>query len=158
MPTNRLLAVSATMLFVVGSTEDSKLMEILRMALPADASPNLTDSCTSFLGFGPAVGIFEVSLVVAREAADFEGRFADTPSWSQHGSMLEFAEARSREIAGINATLLDGKDCLRELTAGSDEIMFEDTPGTYYASPDQQVVIVLLSGDLGEGAIFVQSP
>jgi len=158
MPINRLLAVSATMLFAVGCTQNSHLMKILGNALPADASPTLTDSCTSFLGFGPAVGIFEVSPEAAREAAGFKGRFADTPSWSQHGSMVEFAEVRSREIAGINATLLDGKDCLREMTAGADEIMFGDTPGTYYSSPDQQVVIVLLSGDLGKGAIFIQSP
>lgn len=158
MPINRPLAVSVTMLFAVGCTQDGNLMEILAKALPADASPTLTDSCTSFLGFGPAVGIFEVSLEMAREAAGFKGRFAETLLWSQHGSMVEFAEARSHQIAGINATLLDGKDCLREMTAGADEIMFGDTPGTYYASPDEQVVIVIFSGDLGKGAIFVQSP
>ena len=158
MPINRLLAVSCTLLFTVGCTQDSNIMEILGEALPGDESPTLTNSCTSFLGFGPAVGIFEVSPEAAREAAGFRGRFAGTSSWSQHGSMLAFAEARSQEVLGINATLLDGKECLREMTADADKILFGDLPGTYYASPDQEVVIVLFSDTSAKGAIFIQSP
>lgn len=155
---DRLMAVSATMLLTVGCTQDSNLIEVLSTALPADAAPMLRDSCTSFLGFGPAVGLFEVSPETAREAAGFQGYFADAASWSQHRSMIAFAAVRSHEVAGINATLLDGKECLREMTADADEIIFGHSPGTYYASPDQEVVIVLRSDDLGKGAIFIQSP
>lgn len=154
---NRLLAVSAIMLFTVSCTQQSILMEALSAALPAEATPTLTDSCTTFLGLGPAVALFEVSPEIARDAAGVKGPFADTTSWSQHESMPAFAEARSHKITGINATLLDGKGCLREMTADADAILFEHSPGTYYASPNQKVVIVLLSGDLGKGVIFMQS-
>ncbi len=86
------------------------------------------------------------------------GRFSENPAWSVHESMPDFHKDRSGAFVGIGATLLDGKECLRSLTENANTILFETMPGTYYASPNEEVIIVLFTEPKGTGVIFVQSP
>lgn len=158
MPLRRLLALSATALLLAGCTQEDNLKNLLDQTLSAQGEVTITTSCTSFLGLGPSVAIFEVSPKLAEEAMGLTGRFSDNPAWSVHKSMPDFHKDRSRAFVGIGATLLDGKECLRSLTEKANTILFETMPGTYYASANEEVNIVLFAEPRGTGVIFVQAP
>ncbi|NUB46826.1 hypothetical protein GEU84_020795 [Fertoebacter nigrum] len=158
MPLSRLLAISVNALLLGGCTQEGHLLDILARALSSDGEVKIETSCTAFLGFGPAVAIFQVSPGLAEEAVSLTGRFAENWAWSHHESMNDFHKKRGVRTVGIGATLLDGKDCLKKLTANADALLFDKMPGAYFASPDEEVVIVLFSEPQGRGAIFVQAP
>jgi hypothetical protein len=150
------LSVSAFLLG--GCTQEAHLKDILAHALSAKGEVTVEKSCTYFLGFGPAVAIFQISPGLAEEVVGLTGRFAEDSAWSHHDSMIDFYEERGVQTVGIGATVLDGKDCLRGLIANADAVLFDKMPGAYFASPDEEVVIVLFSEPQGRGAIFVQPP
>jgi hypothetical protein len=72
--------------------------------------------------------------------------------------MSDFVEVRSQASVGFGATPLDGKNCIRNLTANADLILFGENPSTYPTSANEQVVITLFDRPKDNGVIFVQSP
>ena len=158
MHITRLLALASASVLLSACSQDDNLLKLLANASVPRGAAAITKSCTSFLGLGPAVATFEISPELAKEAASLAGGFSEGSAWSHHDSMPEFVKERSRKVVGISATLLDGKDCLQGLTPSARAILFEKMPGTYYASPAEDVVIVLFAEPQGSGVIFVQSP
>lgn len=72
--------------------------------------------------------------------------------------MPEFEKGRSRLDVGIAATLLDGKACLRQITDEADAILFGPKPGSYDASSNEQVVVIVFDDPQAQGVIFMQGP
>jgi len=139
-------------------TQDDNLIDLLRDALPPALEPQLTATCTSFLGLGPAVAVFKIYRGAAVNLTVQSEHLPNGNLWSRHEAMSDFVEVRSQTSVGVGATLPDGKNCIRNLTADADLILFGENSGTYYTSANEQVVIVLFDSPKDTGAIFVQSP
>lgn len=138
-----------------GSGVENYILLKLAEALPEGAEPHLQSNCHSFLGLGPVVALFEVP------AHDQLGTlaFAQHEGWARHQSLPEFVKHHSADHGpGSSVTILDGKECLRELSEDAQTILFEVSPGLYYSSDDNRVVIILFDEPQGTGAIFIQSP
>ena len=119
--------------------------------------PTLGETCIKFMG--PAVGLFSLPIgskkIIEQEL--LEGTVQG--SWSRAPSLVEF-DRRDNEYlgAGIGATILDGKECLRDIEPGAEEILFSNREGFYFHSKDRRVVIVIFDRPSGNGIIFVQAP
>jgi hypothetical protein len=147
----------ATVFFLAGcgGHVESEILRLLAEALPESAEPRLQSTCHSFLGLGPAVALFEVPLQDQIGAL----AFTQNDTWARHQSLPEFVEQHGTSRGpGLGATILDGKECIRKLSEDADTILFEGSPGLYFSSGDERVVIILFDEPRGTGAIFIQAP
>jgi hypothetical protein len=154
-----LLGFVVSTFFVSGCTVEGRLVEILGSAFTTASVIWISDSCHSFLGFGPAVAVFDVTFTGDDPAPDLTALATGDGTWTRQESLQQFAEDHDQENGlGISATVLDGKDCLGRL--GRDVLLSERilVPGQYYRSKDQSVVIVMPESTPGQGVLFVQGP
>ena len=151
------LGALAISLGLSGCMPEAIILDHLQSALPPGTSASLAERCSPFMG--PSVALFDLSTDRANDALLSEQLRNMDGLWSQHESMADFHQVRSQARGpGIGATLLDGKSCLRDLTPDADDILFGDRRGYYYASPPEDVVIVLFGAEPQSGVIFVQAP
>ena len=140
---------------MVGCTNTSRLEKILAEILPPNIQVTMTETCAKLLG--PAVALFStVSPPAEKSILDH----TSDGLWVRSASLLEFAEADAREYggAGVGATILDGKECLRDKTDTADEILFGSKDGLYFRSNNRQIVAILFDEPEGHGVLFLQAP
>ena len=80
--------------------------------------------------------------------------------WVHGESLSDFADFMDsgRPGPGVGATILDGKNCLREMTDNANDILFGRNPAQYFGSSNRRVVIILPEATPDEGILFVQAP
>ena len=151
--------IAAFFLAGCGSEIEDEIHRILAEALPELAEPQLLSTCYSFMGLGPVVALFDVPMRGRLDALIFDNEIGENAGWTRHQSLLEFVEQRSVvRGAGLGATILDGKKCLRKLNDNSASILFEERPGSYYSSADERIVVILFDKPQSAGVIFIQAP
>jgi len=142
-------------LLCASCTNPSVLNELLFGALPEGAKASISETCMPLLQ-GAVAFLDEVTLpdTTPLEASNATGE------WVRSLSLASFAEADKIQYrgAGVSATILDGKDCIRELSSDAEQILFEQTSGWYFRSNDREVVIVVFDEPPGKGVMFVQAP
>lgn len=156
MRNSRLATIAVSAFSLAGCAQENAIELLLVDAFMGFSDVRVTDSCTGFFGLGTAVASFDVSLV-SKSQEDLERFLAELPDWSLHDSVEEFVANRSETSSGIEATLLDGKDCLERLSPNAEEILLQRSPGAYYASKNGKVVLVLFSEGQGSGVIFLRT-
>ncbi len=138
---------------------EGRLVELLGTAFTTESVTWISDSCHSFLGFGPAVAVFDVTFTGDDPAPDLTALATGDGTWTRQESMQQFAEDHDHgNVPGISATVLDGKDCLGSLGMESLLSTRVPLPGQYYRSDDQTIVIVMPDSTPGQGVLFVQGP
>lgn len=152
----RVVTLAAVFLLAgCGNHVENEILRLLAEALPESAEPRLQSTCHGFLGLGPAVALFEVP----PQDQTGDSFFTQNDAWVRLQSLPEFVEQHSTVRGpGLGATILDGKECMRELSEDAETILFESSPGLYYSSSDERVVIILFDEPRGNGAIFIQAP
>lgn len=130
------------------------LDDLLAEALPLGAEARISETCTPFMR-GAVALLEEISLP---EEEGHEPRSGEG-NWTRSLSLSSFAEADSAQYrgAGVAATLLDGKNCYREISPEADEVLFGERPGWFYRSENREIVIVIFDAPAGEGVMFVQA-
>lgn len=146
----------AAIAFLSSCRTEGHYTELLDQALSTQGQVQITASCAPLLG--PAVALFQVPPDLAQEALSLTGRFSGHVGWSLHNTFSDFEAKRSRRNPGIAATLLDAKPCLQKLTPKARAILFEAMPGAYFASPQEDMVILLLAEPAGQGVLLLQAP
>lgn len=140
---------------MVGCSNDAKFEEILARILPPTAQIALTETCSMFLG--ASIALFSgVSLLSEKSLLDH----AVDGLWVRSSSLLEFAEADAQEYpgSGVGATILDGKECLRDKTDEAEEILFGAKAGLYFRSENREIVAIIFDEPKGHGVVFLQAP
>lgn len=140
---------------LAGCSSKARLKSILTGIFPSNTQVTLTETCVKILG--PAVVLFSVASLPSEESI-----LKHTPDgiWTRSISLSEFAKADTKEYkgAGVSATILDGKDCLRDKTDKAEDILFGNMDGLYFRSKNRQVVAILFDDPQGSGVMFLQAP
>ncbi|MEM7520777.1 MAG: hypothetical protein AAF307_07040 [Pseudomonadota bacterium] len=136
-------------------TTQSMLDDLLTEALPNGAEARIFETCAPFMG--GAVALLDEVLLPdeeLHEPRDGEGK------WTRSLSLSSFVEADSAQyrVAGVAATLLDGKSCYRKISPKADEVLFGERSGRFYRSENREIIIVIFDAPAGEGVMFVQAP
>lgn len=145
----------AASLAIAGCSNDASLEETLAEILPPSAQISLTETCKKFLG--ASVALFsDVSLTSDESILNH----AVDGLWAPSSSLSEFAEtdAEKYQGAGVGATILDGKDCLRDITNEAEEILFGAKAGLYFRSENRKIVVIMFDAPKGHGVMFLQAP
>jgi len=142
-------------LLIAGCATEVRLKEILAGILPLSPQLSLTETCSKFLG--PTVVLFSNASLTSEE--DIINHVVEG-LWIRSSSLIEFADvdAQTYRGAGVGATILDGKNCLREITAEAEEILFGSKTGLYYRSENREIVAILFDEPKGHGVMFLQAP
>lgn len=145
----------ATSLAISGCSNESRLKDILARTLPPSAQISMIETCSENLG--AAVGLFS-DISQASDESILNHRVDGL--WTRSASLSEFAKSDTERYqgAGVGATILDGKDCLREISNKAEEILFETKTGLYFRSENRKIVVVMFDEPKGHGVIFLQAP
>ncbi|AQZ53229.1 hypothetical protein [Martelella mediterranea] len=142
-----------------GRQVEDGLLRILAEALPEGAEPEVLSTCYSFLGLGPTVALFRYPVKGVTDAPATSLNPDGSKGWTWQPSLGDFVEKQSKEpVLGLAMTVLDGKQCLRDMTDDANSILFEEHPGLYYSTNREEVIIILFDGPEREGVIFIQAP
>ncbi|MEX0348994.1 MAG: hypothetical protein AB3N15_06170 [Paracoccaceae bacterium] len=147
--------LTAALLTMLGCSRDARLEETLTEILPPEAQIALVETCSELLG--ASVALFSVALPPASK------RFHDQSVnglWMRTRSLQEFAQADADGYrgAGVSATILDSKECLRNITDDADTILFGEKAGLYYRSENREIVAIIFDEPSGRGVMFLQAP
>lgn len=131
------------------------LSELLQGALPTGAKAHIAETCAPLMQ-GAVALLNEVSLPDEERHEPRSG----VGNWKRSLSLSSFVQADSslHQGVGVAATILDGKDCFREISSEADQVLFGEKSGWYYRSENREVVIVIFDTPAGEGVMFVQAP
>ena len=138
-----------------GCSDEARFEETLAEILPSSAQISLIKTCSEFLG-ASVVLFSDVSLTSDESILNH----AVDGLWVPSTSLSEFAESDEAIYrgAGVGATILDGKDCLRDITNEADEILFGAKTGLYFRSENREIVAILFDAPKGHGVMFLQAP
>ncbi|MBL9050207.1 MAG: hypothetical protein JNK19_08865 [Tabrizicola sp.] len=151
----RFLGIAAVISSLSGCTTAGALHDYLSEVFPSGSAIKITDTCGGTLGLSAAVAVIEVSLPGGAPPLNEESLATETGRWTRQESLQEFIEQHA-EPAGIGVTVGDGKDCLLDLRDDAEALLFEPSPGFYYRSNNQMVVIMLPDSEPGRGVVFAQ--
>lgn len=147
----------AVILGLPGCTNESFLRGLLAEALPSQSRVEEIHTCRTWLP--PAVAVFRIA---PTNPSPWRGGTVAAAkgelNWVRAKSLDQFADAQALFWKGPGAgrTILDGKTCLLDLSEQGEAILFDDNPGYYYASSDQNVVIAIFDEPANTGVIFVR--
>lgn len=149
------LGVAATIFTLSGCTVEGALVEYLSEVFPSGSKIEITESCGGSLGLSAAVAVLEVSFPEEFPTQDLTAFDSERGEWTRQASLREFVEKDDFEVRTA-ATVLDGKDCLRDLRDDADALLFEPKPGLYFRSNDQTVVIMMPDDEVGTAVLLAQ--
>ncbi|MEO0773219.1 MAG: hypothetical protein AAFZ04_08570 [Pseudomonadota bacterium] len=152
--TVRLIVGSVLLLAFAGCQGRSNIEDEIRGFLPQGSTFSTGEICDPL--FGPIVAAFSLEKVPARsQFLNYEGNGA----WTVASSLRKFVEMDDYDQPlGMGATILDGKECLRDISDQADQILFGENPGLYYRSDKRRIVAVVFDDPLGTGFVFFQAP
>lgn len=152
----RRLAAAAALLLLPGCTTNGQLEVFLNEILNPIWHGKLTEACVSALTGNAGLFIYEAGVagqVAKPDASNSEGH------WQRARSLAERVETWDEAQRGPGAamTVLDNRDCIRDLHPEADRLLWGDAPGIYYVSDTREVIVVLYDGAERLGMILVQA-
>lgn len=152
----RRLLTTASLIWLAGCATKGQLEIFLNEILNPIWQGEITDACLSALTGSAGLFTYEAGvagLVAKPDAPNSEGH------WQRARSLAERVETWDEAHRGPGAamTVLDNRDCIRDLHPEADRLLWGDAPGIYYVSVSREVIVVLYDGAERLGMILVQA-
>jgi len=152
----RRLLTTASLIWLAGCATKGQLEIFLNEILNPIWQGEITDACLSALTGSAGLFTYEAGvagLVAKPDAPNSEGH------WQRARSLAERVETwdEAQRGSGAAMTVLDNRDCIRDLHPEADRLLWGDAPGIYYVSDSREVIVVLYDGAERLGMILVQA-
>lgn len=146
----------ASLLILNGCATKDQLERFLNEILNPIWQGEITTACVSALVGNAGFFTFEggtVGQVAKPYGLNAEGY------WQRSNSLAERVEVWDSDHRGPGAamTVLDNRECIRDLHPDAERLLFGQAPGVYYVSDNREVIVVLFDGDEKQGMILVQA-
>ena len=152
----RLLTAGLLVFLTAGCATKGQLETFLNEILNPIWQGEITDACVSALT--GSAGFFTYEAGVAGQVAKPDNSNSEG-HWHRARSLAERVETwdEAKRGPGAAMTVLDNRDCIRDLHPEADRLLWGDAPGIYYVSDTREVIVVLYDGAERLGMILVQA-